>query len=74
MLVSYALLVASHTLNGKDSIFLAQEASIKLTVRNNPKENKTNANRQASSNQKDDFPGLDAGSVKACAFCDAISY
>jgi hypothetical protein len=74
MLVSDTLLIASHALNGKDSIFLAQEAGIELTVRNNPKEDKSNADGQAPSNQEDDFPGLDAGSVEACTFCNTISY
>ena len=74
MFVSDSLLVASDTLNSKNSIFLAQETSIKLTIRDDPKEDESNADRQASGNQEDDFPGLDTGSVKACAFCDAVSH
>jgi hypothetical protein len=74
MLVSDTLLITSHTLNSKNSIFLAQEAGIELTVRNNPKEDKSNADGQASGDQEDDFPGLDTGSVEACTFCNTISY
>jgi hypothetical protein len=74
MLVSDTLLITSHTLNGKHSIFLAQEAGIKLTVRNDPEEDESNADGQASGDQEDDFPGLDAGSVETCAFCDAVGH
>jgi hypothetical protein len=74
MLVSDTLLIASDTLNGQNPIFLAQETGIELTVRDNPEEDESNADGQASGNQENDFPGLDAGSVKTCAFCNAISY
>jgi hypothetical protein len=74
MLVSDALLIASNTFNSKNSIFLAQKACIELTVRNNPQEDESNADGQASSNQENDFPGLDTGSMETCTFRDAISH
>jgi hypothetical protein len=74
MLVSNTLLVASHTLNGKHSIFLTQEAGIELTVRNNPKEDESNADGQASSNQEYDFPGFNTRSMETRTLCDAISH
>jgi hypothetical protein len=36
MLVSDTLLVASHTFNGKNSIFLAQETGVELIIRDDP--------------------------------------
>jgi hypothetical protein len=36
MLVSDTLLIASDTLNGKNSIFLAQETGVELIIRNDP--------------------------------------
>lgn len=74
MLVSDTLLIAPDTFDGENSVFLTQETSIELTVRNKPEKDKSNAYGQASSNQEDDFPGLDTGSVETCAFCDAVSH
>jgi hypothetical protein len=74
VLVSDTLLIASDTLNGKNSIFLAQKACIELTVRDNPKEDEPNADSQATSDQEDDLPGLDTGSVETCAFCNTVCH
>lgn len=43
MLVSDTLLVASDTLDGEESIFFAEETCVKLTVRNDPEEDKADA-------------------------------
>lgn len=74
MLVSNTLLIASDTLNSEDSIFLAEKTCVELTVRNDPEEDETDADGQASSNQKNDLPGFNGGAVETRTFCDAISY
>ena len=74
MLVSDTLLIASDTLDCEDSIFLAEETCVELTVRNDPEKDEADADGQASSDQEDDLPGLNARAVKTCAFCDTISY
>lgn len=74
MLVSNALLIASDTLNSKDTVFLAQEACVQLTVRNDPKENSSNTDSQASSNQENDLPGLNGGSMDSRSLSNTVCY
>jgi hypothetical protein len=74
MLVSDTLLVASDTLDGKKAIFFAEETCVKLTVGNDPEEDKADADGQASGDQKDDLPGFNGGPVQTCSFCDSICY
>lgn len=74
MLVSDTLLIASHTLDGKNLVFLTEETCVELIVRDDPEEDEADAYGQASGNQEDDLPGLNVGSVKTSAFRDAVRH
>lgn len=59
MLVANALLIHSHTLDGKDLILFAKPPAVQLVVWHDPKEQYADTRRQQSSDKKDNLPGLD---------------